>query len=341
MALSRPLEPADIDPIALPVLLRRVAARHRESMDLILTSGGERIVVPLCAGAADLDKASLAALMNSFDLPEGRFELRRADLLQAQGQAHSLARLALDGTRRISRQFSADELALAFAENRYLSATVRPERRVLPSRMGLSQRELRFIENHLDGHSSADEISQSGGIGATGCWQLLALLQLFDVLQWSEPIRSTAPSEAAVLQKLAGRLARGTHFDVLEAHWSSTSEELTEAYRGKQELYKVGSTNHKANPEACRQLRTMVERAYETLKNDKSRAAYRRTVLKGADFDALSDLAEKRSASLAMKGESAKASASKETAREMSRSAKPGQTISMDRLRQVLGDGKN
>jgi len=320
MPMSRPLTQADLEPVALPVLLRRLLSKRTVNGTLLLEAGKVKLTMDLAAGTGALEKNGHGELMKIFEIEEGTWELRTERDESMTRKAYSLPRLALDGTRRMLRQLQPEGLGEALADKLPLTPTLKPEKRALPNRMGLNSRELRFLEMHMDGSNNAHHIVQYGGLGKATALQLLALLELFDILNWEQPRVKQERPLAERLADLAHELERKTHFEVIGVHWSAPEEELQARYVAQRDAYRQGSANDKAAPQVCAQIRQRIELAFDNLNSAAKRAAYPKVALEGFDFEAVTDLAEKRSASLAMRGESKAAANSEETAKELSKS---------------------
>ncbi len=321
MPMSRPLTPADYQPIALPVLLRRVLARRDRSGTLTIDAGTFHLDVDLGGGTAHLDRHELEALMNAFTIEHARYRLAPERHSRDKREVVPLARLALDGVRRLLRQPSLDELNAAFGERLALAPRLKADKMPLAKKMGIPQREQRFLETYVDGATDAEHLVSHGGIARMTALQLLGLLELFDVLEWTEPAaRDFGEDASAELEREAGRLARSNYFDVLGVHWSAGDAELAAAYSERCQRYSPGSVNDRHNPSACRDMRGRIEVAYQALRDPHARIAYRNQELHGHDFGAIAELEQKRSESLAMRGDVSAAQRSEAIAKEISRS---------------------
>jgi hypothetical protein len=321
MALSRGLVAADLDPVALPVLLRRILCRRGVVGTLRLSAGGTEALVPLLDGTADLDRAELPALMKMFEAPSGDYELRPERDERIGRSHHTLPRLALDGLRVLLRAYQADELAAAFDDRLGLAPVVRADRRIMLVRVGLPAREQRFVDSQLDGATTGLALVEHGGLGRYGALVALAVLELLDLLEWRPPERH-GPSPADELHAAAERIVRAHYFEVLGVHWSATDDEIHASYRRRRAQYAPGGDADRLAPPACARIRERVEEAYATLREPARRIAYRNTTFAGQDFAATADLAVKRSEALSMRGESREARASEAAAKELSRSVR-------------------
>jgi len=323
MPLSRPLSPGDLNPIYLPVLFRRVLAGRDTQGQVVITAPSYEMEFTLSGGSAALTKADHSKLVQAFDLPAAEWKLAGADKVDRNSEFHPLARVALAGVRRILRTLRADELEEAFGERLDLAAQVRPDRLAVPKRLGLGRRDLRFLDRYVDGAASARTAAHEGGLGPSTALQLLALLDLYDVLDWEEAAGGDTGSDRARgddLAQVASKLDRANHFEVLQVHWSATDRELEE--RAKERLAEFGEDSAAARvaPEACAQLRSRIEKAYGVLKDPTDRVAYRNEVYGDIDFEAARDLAATRSAALSMRGDAIEARKDELAAQELARS---------------------
>jgi hypothetical protein len=283
--------------------------------------GPNELRVDLAAGFANLDKPELAALMDAFLVERGRWELVPERFAGDKREAVPLARIALDGVRRLLRELPLEDLEAALGERLHLAPRVRPDQEPITKRMGLSQRELRFLEMHLDGASDSDHLASHAGMARGSVLGLFALLELFDVLAWAPPVDDGPLLDpAAEVAAEAERLARANYFEVLGVHWSAGDEELQTAYGARRARYAPGSPLERHNRAACKTMRERVEAAYAALRHAEQRANYRRVALQGQDFDAVAELEHKRSSTLAMRGDARAAAQSERAAKELQKS---------------------
>ena len=88
--------------------------------------------------------------------------------------------------KRLIRALEPADLETSFGELLELAPQLRSDRQTLPKRLGLGGRELRFIEQLLNGQTSARHAMTEGTLGPTSTLQLYALLELHDALMWTE-----------------------------------------------------------------------------------------------------------------------------------------------------------
>jgi len=187
LAITRPLRERDLDPVYAPVLFRRVLGRSGCRGTVHIESRGYELQFAVEDGSAALSDSAHGQLMRLFDLEAARWRIE-PDVHIAKGlDFHPLRRVALMGLRRLLRPMTGDELAKAFGPQLSLAPTVAPARRSLPRRLGVSRREQRFVENYLDGVTTARDAVQQGGLGPSTALQVIALLSLFDALVWNRP----------------------------------------------------------------------------------------------------------------------------------------------------------
>jgi hypothetical protein len=332
MAISRPMTAADYEPIALPVLCRRVLARKDRFGTLIVALEGEELSIDVAGGAANLDRHELAALMTAFDHRHGRYRILQERRAGDRREPIPLARIALDGVRKLLRQPSIDDLERSFVERMELAPRIKADRAVTIRRMGLSQRELRFVDSYLDGVASCDHVATHGGMGRHTVLQLLAVLELFEIIEWTEAERVDPSNDLRdLLHGEIHRILQANHFEALGVHWSAGDGDLQAAFITRRDRFAVGSDADRLDPEGCRQVRAKLETAFEQLRTPKQRAAYRRVAFKGQDFDAVADLEQKRSESLAMRGDVRAAVQSEAVAKELARSIDEQRALELQR----------
>ena len=324
MAISRPLTQDDLDPVYLQVLFKRVLARRDTQGMIEITAPSYEMQFDVSGGNAALTKAEHAKLERAFDLPKANWKLLGERKVSHNCDFYPLAKVALTGLKRVLRTLRADELEDAFGEQLDLAPQIRADRLALPKRLGVGRRELRFVDRYLDGSLSARTAAHEGGLGPSSALQLLALLDLYEVLDWDELV-DTADNETKRdgLAELAEKLTRSNHFEVLQVHWSATDRELEEGIHERLAEFSADSTNGQQAPEACTKIRARIEQAYEVLKDPPRRIAYRNLVYENVDFEAARDLAATRSAALSMRGDAIAARRDELAAAELARSIRP------------------
>ena len=200
LAMTRRMVPEDLEPIAAPVLLRRLLGRRTISGSLVVHANGVTLEADIDSGNANLTRGEHTELMQLFNLQGATWKLIDKRSKLHGRERYPLPRLALEGLRRILRGMPAEELAAAIGQDKLSRAPkLRPEHASVPKRLGLSGRERRFIEDHLDGETSGDALGKSMVLGASTCFQLLALLDLYSTLEWGpakEPEPSSTPSKS-------------------------------------------------------------------------------------------------------------------------------------------------
>ncbi len=333
LAATRPVTPADLDPIALPVLLLRLAARASVSGLLRLTSGSARVEIAIEAGVAHLTKADHAAITHAFAWPTGTYAFEEGEPNTAHRQPASMVSLACEGLRAALRGWSAEELEVALADrlDRAPIAAHASQQRL--RHLGLSGAERRLIEHATDGAASVRSLAAHGGAGRHTTLALVVLLSLFDLVRFG-PVTDHATEGLAVeLDRRASRGALANHFDALEVHWSALEPEIVAAYRARCEAVAEGSPWRAANPTACDRMRARADAAWAVLGDPVTRAAHRADAYP-LDFFAVCDLAEKSAAVLDFRGAEGEARSQRAVAHELAASDHGGgpRVITMEQL---------
>ena len=195
LAITRPLRAGDLEPIAAPVLLRRVLARRTVFGTLELRGSDYQLDVDIEGGAASLTLGEHTELMNIFQTDTLKWRLRVERAPAAPGRdIHPLTAVALEGLRRWLRGLRADELEEALSSKRVLAPGLGRKELSGARRLGLTDRERRFVERDLDGSTRAEELAARGGLGPATCYQLLVLLDLYGLLSWTA-VEAIPPTE--------------------------------------------------------------------------------------------------------------------------------------------------
>ncbi|HZO12840.1 MAG TPA: hypothetical protein VFB62_06270, partial [Polyangiaceae bacterium] len=193
LAITRPLLESDLEPIALPVLFRRLLARRSVMGTVFFEASGFELAFDVESGSAALTRAEHSSAQRLWDLRQGKWRLSDERQSTMRRDLYPLNRLALDGLKRMLRSLDAADLEKAFGELLDLSPQIRSDRQTLPKRLGLGGRELRFIDQMLSGKLTGRAALAEGTLGPTNTLQLYALLELHDALMWTE-VGSREPS---------------------------------------------------------------------------------------------------------------------------------------------------
>jgi hypothetical protein len=156
----------ELEPVALPVLMRHLLARRSISGTLVIEADGFEARAPIIEGGFELDRSEYDQLMAAFDFDEARYRLEPG-FDDAHGRrGYSMSRLAVAGLHALCRALPQDELRDAFMNQLERFPLVLPERRPVVRRLGLSQQELRFVDFQLDGEANGIDLVQHAAIGA-------------------------------------------------------------------------------------------------------------------------------------------------------------------------------
>lgn len=318
--ITRPLTPDDLHALTLPVLLRRVLARRSFFGTCEIRAKGFELRLDCEGGTCSVTKSEYTQLLKAFDLEEAEWRTSSAREEEPMREPIPLARIALDGLRRQLREQPADACRAALGDRLALAPRVRSERRRIPKRLGLSGRELRFIENYFDGMQSGAELGDTGPLGASTCFQLLILLELYDAIEWSPVDEIDEAPIAAKLHELADKLDSSNFFDVLQVHWSAGDDEIAARYEQRKAEFAPGSNNARLNAVASARIDKRLDKAWAVLKDKARRVEHRNASYEGQDFAAATELAARRSRDLEMRGRAAEAREQESRAREIARS---------------------
>jgi hypothetical protein len=201
-----------------------------------------------------------------------------------------------------------------------LAPVVRQDRGDAVTRLGLLPAEKRTLDL-LDGATSGRALERSG-VGRHTTLGLLVMLSAFDTLEWREPVRTARETVAQMVERRMIRMLGPNHFEALGVHWSAPAEAIDQAYRALVTELAAGGDLDRAAPSACAKMRERARQAYDVLSDPKRRIAHRREAYP-LDYEALSELMEKRADALEMKQAEEQASADRAVAGELSRTGRP------------------
>jgi hypothetical protein len=179
---------------------------------------------------------------------------------------------------------------------------VLPSRGALVPLLGLSPRELRFVEHVLDGAISADEILRRGGIGRETAVHLMFVLHLFRALEWHSVEHRPGESPADQLRLRAHKLEKADHFEALGVHWSVSRAEIDRAFHQIEEEMKPGGRASQIEPKAAAQILARARLAHGAVAKEGDRHAYLLDIHPDLDFEAIESVAEDQNQWYAWRG---------------------------------------
>ncbi|MEM6370999.1 MAG: DUF4388 domain-containing protein [Myxococcota bacterium] len=207
----------------------------------------------------------------------------------------------------------------------------------LATTLQLQPKELRFLELQLDGKRSVHDAVTGSPIGRLGALRLLATCLALGLARFTDDSQSmdledsagpaSGSKEAdleAQLQEELTRLEGSNHFDVLGVHWSSHQRSYREAWERRRSAY--DRKNYAEAPEKLEALaakiRACIDAAYEAIKSEGPRSAYRRRLFDSTERQYAADMLVKQGEIALMRGDRVRALESFETALELHPSQK-------------------
>jgi len=132
-------------------------------------------------------------------------------------------------------------------------------------------------------------------------------------------------------------LKDANHFDALGVHWSANSDEIAERHERLQAEHAEGEEADRIAPRACARIRARAHRAYECLRDERRRTAYRRQTYQELDFEAASEIVEQHGKSQELRGLDREARRSHDRAKELHRSVeRRAPTVSEEALNEAV-----
>ena len=292
--LARPIRQADLDPIALPLLLLLTSNARRSGTLTLCMDGAPPLEIPFVSGRAFLAAAEARTLVNAFANLTGTFTFLVGEP-EASGRRleQRMAPLVVEGLRRLMRPFAPEAMAAALGERMERAPALRPAQQQAAGRLGLTDVERRLVNFAFNGRTAARSAVELGGARHTTL-ALLLLLALYDLVEWRAASTTTQPSLRLQLDERARQLEAVNYFQVLGVHWSALEDEIGAAYKKLQEELSPGTPVFDVAPDACRRMLARASEAYACLHDAQRRAAYRRHAYPQMDFDAAEDLVERK-----------------------------------------------
>ncbi|MBN2573954.1 MAG: Hsp70 family protein [Deltaproteobacteria bacterium] len=300
-------------PLSLPVLLLAIGRRRSFSGQLRLKRGTLEHGVYIVRGGAAGTSLEMEQLRRTFEWPDGSYKIT-ADTPSSRLVAarQPMVAVVVHGIRSCLRVMDIRQVLDVLAPHLREAPRVRPSRAAIVPLLGLSPRELRFVEHLLDGANSADEILRRGGIGRETAVHLLFVLQLFRALEWLSPEGRPGESPADQLRLRARKLEKADHFEALGVHWSVSRAEIDRALARIEEELKPGGRTSQIEPDAAARILARARRAHAAVARESDRRAYLLEIHPDLDFDAIESVAEDQNRWYAWRGAT---EATEETAR--------------------------
>ena len=309
--VGRRLHPADVDPIALPVLLTRIMAERDINGTLTLEMGAKPIVVNIKDGRAYLGQGEKAALLDAFKEAGGAYRFEKGEPDVSKGTRTGMIRLTVEGLRSFGRAFGAEDFSAALGD-RLERTPVVPEEvvRTLPA-LGLKRNEDRLVQYGFDGKRSAKIIAERGGMPPRSAYSLMVLLTVFNCVDWTEVEDDGGQSLVDKVKRIADEMERANHFEAVEVHWSAPISEIEQAYERVLERFRPGTNWFAITPEQCERITARAHEAWAVLSNPVTRQSHQQEVSGDVDVKGLTDMVSGRIDSLELRGDESEASKAK------------------------------
>jgi hypothetical protein len=300
-------------PLSLPVLLLAIGRRRAFSGQLRLKRGSVEHGIYIVRGGAAGTSLEMEQLRRSFEWPEGAYKIT-ADPPPSRVVAtrQPMVGVVVHGIRSCLRVMDIRQVLDVLQPHLPEAPRILASRAAIVPLLGLSPRELRFVEHVMDGTTSADEILRRGGIGRETAVQIMFVLQLFRALEWQSPEHRAGESPADLLRLRAHKLDKGDHFEALGVHWSVSRADIDRAYHRIEEEMKPGGRASQIEPEAAARILARARAAYAAVAKEGDRHAYLLEIHPDLDFEAIESVAEDQNQWYAWRGA---AEATEESAR--------------------------
>jgi hypothetical protein len=290
-------------PLSLPVLLLTLGRRRAFSGSLTLRQQTREACIAIVRGGAAGTSLDMEQLRRSFEWPEGTYRLTSeppAQRLLAMRQP--MIGVITHGLRSCLRLMNLDQVLDVLAPHLAQAPRVRPGRAAILPLLGLSPRELRFVEHVLDGAAAGEEILRRGGIGRETAIHLLFVLHLYRALEWCSVEIRPGESPADRLRQRAFKLEKADHFEVLGVHWSVARAELDRALLHLEDELQPGGPASRLDAQAAEQILARARRAHQAVANEQARHAYLLEIHPDLDFEAIESVAEDQTQWYAWRG---------------------------------------
>jgi hypothetical protein len=300
-------------PLSVPVLLLAIGRRRSFSGQLSLKRENREACIAVVRGGAAGTSLDMEQLRRSFEWPDGTYRITdEPPPERLLATRRSMVSVVMHGIRSLLRVMDTEQVSAVLAPQLLLAPRVLPGRAALVPLLGLSPRELRFVEHVLDGATTVDEILRRGGIGRDTALHLIFVLHLFRALEWRSVDECAGTSPADQLRARAQKLEKADHFEVLGVHWSVSRVEIDRAWRRIEEEMKPGGRASQIDAQAAERILARARSAYQVVAHAGDRHAYLLTIHPDLDFEAIESVAEDQNQWYAYRGA---AEATEESAR--------------------------
>lgn len=285
LPLVRAPTDAEIAKPSVPLLLRWLRTT-RGVLRLEVTAPDHPLFTAIIVDGREVrTAAALATLGRSLAQPRMTYvitELGRPPQMTTTGRT---LHLIAESVRGLIATIETDDLARAFPSRNGMCVRARAD---IVQSLGLPPQHQRFIKSDLGGDQFLDEAARAA-VGARTVWETVYLLELYGGLSWDAPdpekakkaasrtgtFRFTAPDLSAVDDAWAP-FDDKDHFHVLGLHWSSSPDQIPEAYNKLRAEYGPGGHKRPANVATAERILKRLEEAYRVLNDRAARQSYRR-----------------------------------------------------------------
>jgi len=254
-------------------------------------------------GGAAGSSLDLEQLRRAFGWPDARYAITNDPPSSRQAATRqAMVGVVVHGIRSCLRVWDVEQILGVLKPHMAEAPRIVEHRAALVPMLGLSSRELRFIEHALDGSISVDEILRRGGIGRETAVHLLFIMHMFRAIEWLDVADLPRETLADQLRRRASKLEKADHFEALGVHWSVSRGELDRALRRIEEEMKPGGEASQLDAAAAMSILTRARQAYRAVAQDSDRHAYLIEIHPDLDFEAIENVAEDQTQWYAFRG---------------------------------------
>jgi hypothetical protein len=282
-------------PLPIPVLLLAIGRRRHLNGTLKLSYGATHASIAILRGGVGGSPLEMEQLRRSFEWPEGQYKISGEAPLRQNIKRMPVVSVVIHGIRSALRSLNLADVMKIIEPHLGDAPRVVPSRAPIIPLMGLSPRELRFVEHVMDGVTSTSDIFARGGIGKDTAIQIMFVLHIFGALEWLRAERTGGETLADHLNARAEKIDRVDHFEALGIHWSVSRADIERAYSSLQEMLRPGSRGEQAAPEAAAKILARAAKAYQVVSVDTQRRNYLLSIHPDVDYEAIESIADSQS----------------------------------------------
>ncbi len=304
LQLVAPAGPEAMQHPTVATLLNQFTFMREASGTLTLRRDRETVALAIDHGGVCLSSADHARAVAVFGWSGGTFTWQPGPHAW-EVQRHRVAMTAFmsAGIRDRLRCFAVADFERHHLTRMSLAPSTLEAHRGRLSRLALPEVEERAIAYVLNGKKGFADVLAEAYLGRATMHRLVALLDLYGVLQWAPVPQAAGHDHVQEMTRLLAKIESANHFVALAVHWSAPADEIRQAWEAMATQYGTNGTHQRHAPALAARIYARASAAWEVLRHDATRVTHRREAYPGIDEELLAPLVESRAKALQMRGD--------------------------------------